>query len=132
MFWTWNTGYIFAKLEGNAPVAQTAAHSFTYHIGGFKNGENAMRIIKLPLQKSNDQQNIHQQQISQINIHIKVDINAWFNGKESIQIATNPICHSPGKLAMHFADNYAQMFSIMQPWKLLAPYYSHLYWYLLQ
>ncbi len=105
MFWTWNTGYIFAKLEGNAPAAQTAANGFTFHIGGFKKGENAIKTIQLPIQENN----------SSKDIQIKVDINAWFNGKEALPIANNPICHSPGKLALRFANNYAQMFTIMKP-----------------
>jgi hypothetical protein len=105
MFWTWNTGYIFAKLEGNAPVAQTAAHAFTYHIGGFKNAENAIRKIQLPIQDAR----------STKIINIKVDINAWFNGKQDLPIAKIPTCHSPGQLAVQFADNYARMFSMMQP-----------------
>jgi len=105
MFWTWNTGYIFAKLEGHAPLANTAAHSFTFHIGGFKNGENAIKTIQIPIRENN----------ATSAIHIKADINAWFNGYEAITIAKNPICHSPGKLALRFANNYAQMFSIIQP-----------------
>jgi hypothetical protein len=105
MFWTWNTGYIFAKLEGNSPVAKTAAHTFTYHIGGFKTGENAIKTIQLPILKTDFTKGIQ----------IKVDLNAWFNGKETLLIANNPICHSPGKLALRYANNYAQMFSILQP-----------------
>jgi hypothetical protein len=104
MFWTWNTGYIFAKLEGNAPLANTAAHAITYHIGGFRNGQNAIRTIVIPIKI-----------IDQKPVQIKVDINAWFNGKQGLKIAKIPICHSPGKLATQFADNYAQMFSIIQP-----------------
>lgn len=40
MFWTWNTGYIFAKLEGKSPSSTAPFQMFTYHIGGFKTGEN--------------------------------------------------------------------------------------------
>jgi hypothetical protein len=33
MFWSWNSGYIFAKLEGDCP--QSSNGTFTYHLGGF-------------------------------------------------------------------------------------------------
>jgi hypothetical protein len=37
MFWSWNSGYIFFKLEGTSPQAPN--NNFTYHIGGFAGGE---------------------------------------------------------------------------------------------
>src|SRR3954453_11162725 len=36
MFWTWNTGYVMAKLDGNSPSANMPQHAFSYHIGGYK------------------------------------------------------------------------------------------------
>jgi hypothetical protein len=48
MFWTWNTGYVMAKLEGTSAAAKTPAHAFSYHIGGYKKDEDASR--KFPLQ----------------------------------------------------------------------------------
>ncbi len=103
MFWTWNTGYIFAKLEGNSPVSKAPAHYVTYHIGGYKHNENALRVIQLNISKK---QWVHQ-------IDIGADVLAWFNGKQPLSIQEHPICHSPGKLAMQIADNYAQMFHII-------------------
>jgi hypothetical protein len=40
MFWSWNTGYIMAKLEGESPNAEEG--SFAFHIGGFE-GEYAVQ-----------------------------------------------------------------------------------------
>ena len=45
-------------------------------------------------------------------ITIEADINKWFQSTHTIKISQHPICHSPGELAMQFADNYANMFSI--------------------
>jgi hypothetical protein len=105
MFWTWNTGYVFAKLEGAAPSSVLPAHAFTYHIGGFRTGENVLKTIRLAIPGK----------ALPKDLQVKVDINTWFSGTNTLLIADRPVCHSPGALAMKFAANYAQMFSIIQP-----------------
>jgi hypothetical protein len=42
MFWSWNSGYIFAKAEGFA--AKAPEKNFIYHLGGFS-GENACNLV---------------------------------------------------------------------------------------
>jgi hypothetical protein len=103
MFWTWNTGYVFAKLEGQSDSSHAPAHYFSYHIGGFRQNENAEKIIMLNTQESNN--NI---------IKIKVDVLKWFDGVHNFPINKNAACHQPGFLAMQIADNYAKMFSIQR------------------
>ncbi|MBY0480572.1 MAG: hypothetical protein K2Q21_04385 [Chitinophagaceae bacterium] len=101
MFWTWNTGYVFAKLEGQSSASKSAAHRFTYHVGGFKEGENAIKKIRLALTEQNQP------------IHVSADINSWFNSRHPIKISESPVCHAPGPLALQLADNYSNMFSIL-------------------
>ncbi|MDE3252864.1 MAG: hypothetical protein KGO92_08650 [Bacteroidota bacterium] len=104
MFWTWNTGYIMAKLEGSSPEAQTAGHRFTYHIGGFRKGMETARNISIPFQQT----------VTQLTtLHILADINQWFTGKSILRISETPICHSPGALAVRIADNYQRQFSLL-------------------
>lgn len=107
MFWTWNSGYVMAKLEGNSASAKMPAHAFSYHIGGYMHDEQAARTIDLVLQK-----NISAE--TQAIINIKADILKWFDGMHQIKIADVAFCHEPGKTAMLFADNYSNMFSIIQ------------------
>ncbi len=104
MFWTWNTGYVMAKLEGQSASAKVAGNIFSHHVGGYKSSENTARAIVL-----NTTETISKQR--QI-IRINVDINKWFHSAHAISITNNPICHSTGKLAMQLADNYATMFTI--------------------
>ncbi len=104
MFWFWNTGYVMAKLEGSSSASTIAANSFTYHIGGYKTGENTVRKIALDIPLNN------QQPLSDLTID--ADINKWFSHVSAIHIAQTPVCHSPGALAVQIADNYAGMFSI--------------------
>jgi len=103
MFWTWNTGYIFAKLEGTSDSSHAAAHAFSYHIGGYKPGENAARKIVLNLPSANEHPS---------NIIISANINQWFQSTTNVHIAQTPVCHSTGTLALQIADNYSTMFTI--------------------
>lgn len=104
MFWTWNSGYIMAKLEGTSPHSTIAGQQFTYHIGGFKKDNNTARMITLQLPS---------QQEALTEITITADINAWFKSRHQLSIAETPVCHSPGSLAMKIADNYSTMFSLL-------------------
>jgi hypothetical protein len=103
MFWTWNSGYIMAKLEGSAEAVASAGHRFTYHIGGFRSGMNVVKKVKLDLPMAS-------KELSEI--HLSADINHWFKGNSDLKITETPVCHSPGALAMRIADNYSSMFSI--------------------
>ena len=103
MFWTWNSGYIMAKLEGSADESTSAGGRFTYHIGGFRTGMNTTRLIDLAIDNKG-------KEVTEI--HINADINHWFKGTTDIKISETPVCHSPGALAMKIADNYSTMFSL--------------------
>lgn len=107
MFWTWNTGYVMVKLEGNSPAANTPQHAFSYHVGGYKQNENAAREIYLTLPQALDCTN-------KCTVTISADVHKWFNAVHEIKIANTPFCHEPGVLATKLADNYAKMFTIAQ------------------
>ena len=47
MFWTWNSGYIFMKLEGKSPASRQPGHTYEYHIGGYKAPANCIRNVTL-------------------------------------------------------------------------------------
>jgi hypothetical protein len=102
MFWTWNSGYIMAKLEGTATASSIAGNAFTYHIGGFRNPMNTLRRTSFDLSQTDTQKEIV----------ITADINRWFKSKTELRIAETPVCHNPGKLAVMIADNYCSMFSL--------------------
>lgn len=102
MFWTWNSGYIMAKLEGTASSSLIAGKQFTYHIGGFRTMHNTSRHISLSLSTFNS------------SVTIIADAKKWFEGPHELIIAKEPVCHSPGALAVRIANNYATMFSIKE------------------
>lgn len=111
MFWTWNSGYIMAKLEGTSPVSTLPNQKFEYHIGGFKGAENALRrpVLLFPFG-----------QFSEIVpnkkgiITIQANANAWFYNPHDIKIEETPSCTTPGVLAKSIAENYTKMFTVIE------------------
>ncbi|MBO9204524.1 MULTISPECIES: MbnP family protein [Niastella] len=101
MFWTWNSGYIFARLEGKSDSSHAPAHLVNWDAGGFRPPYNASRKIKLDLLNTTSPV-----------ITIEADLVKWFNATHAIHIAQSPLCHQPGRLAMQLADNYSTMFSV--------------------
>ena len=107
MFWTWNTGFVSAKLEGFSPVSNMPHQMFQYHIGGFRTGQNTLRIVEIPLTDT-----LSMNRGTNTTIIIQADILKWFTGKHNLKIAPQPFVHSPGKTAVQYADNYASMFKL--------------------
>lgn len=105
MFWTWNSGYIMAKLEGISPQSPAAGQRFTYHIGGFRSTQNTAQPISLniPANHRGD------------TLWIRADALRWFGPGFPLRIGEHPVCHSPGTLAVSIAGNYRHMFFVVQP-----------------
>lgn len=124
MFWTWNTGYVYARLEGESDSAHSPAHRFTWDIGGYKDPSNALRTVTLDVAAGSGSMGggVHGDGPGEgerldgaggkKEICITADVLKWFDGKSPVHLAQTPICHQPGALAMRIADNYSTMFSV--------------------
>lgn len=110
MFWTWNSGYVMAKLEGTSPASAAPANSVSLHVGGFRTGENTVRKIEPTIPAGATIQLSHNRTTEVV---IEADAAKWFKGQHDLPISANPLCHNPGPLAVKFADNYSQMFKII-------------------
>ena len=111
MFWTWSTGYIMAKLEGNSPLASTPNHVIEYHIGGFKGAESVLRRVSLKFPPG---LLADVKQGSQSTVTVSANINRWFSNSNSIRISQAPVTMTPGALATQIANNYAGMFTVVE------------------
>jgi hypothetical protein len=109
MFWTWNSGYIMAKLEGNSPVSTQPNNAFEYHIGGFSGPDNVLKRVTLPFPSSQD---VSLQDGKSSEVTITADINTWFFNPNDVQLSINPVCMTPGPLARQIAENYIKMFTV--------------------
>jgi hypothetical protein len=113
MYWGWNSGYIFFKMEGEAaaaPLDPSGKHKFRYHIGGF-GGYNAPTLnnISTITVDLNAGGIAKVRQGREANIHLMVDIMKMFNGTTTVSIAANPTVMF-SEFSTRVANNYVQMF----------------------
>ncbi len=107
MFWSWSTGYIMAKLEGNSPQSTATNKKIMYHIGGFSGTNNVLKNVTIGF--GSETANVTASASPEV--HLKSDVLKWFTGTHTISIASLNVIHMPGANAKKIADNYAQMFS---------------------
>ena len=111
MFWTWNSGYIMAKLEGYSPASNQPNNLFEYHIGGFKGANKVQQTILLDLPAGKQ---IVTQNGGFSDATITADAARWFTGSANISIASLPAVMTPGSDAKTISQNYARMFSVQE------------------
>lgn len=108
MFWTWNSGYVMAKMEGNSPASKLVNNKFEFHIGGFSGRYNVLKKIHLTF----PDKFVHFTAGKTYKITIDADINTWWQNPHDIKISEHANITSPGKNAMNVSDNYAHMFYV--------------------
>ena len=106
MFWSWNNGYIFLKLEGMSPSA--SGGMFMYHVGGFKGTTNAIRTIAPDF--NGDVVDMRAGKTS--TIHMVANLAELFANPTTIDIGTLSMIHMPSAEAVTLADNYTDMFRV--------------------
>ncbi|GAB3960343.1 hypothetical protein GCM10028805_57770 [Spirosoma harenae] len=112
MYWDWNSGYIFFKLEGictQMAPDPAGEKRFQFHIGLFGGYDtktiNNLRTISIPFGANSVALGIGQQ----AQVTIQADVAKVFDGSTRISIATNPnVMVSP--FSTTIANNYAGMF----------------------
>ncbi|MBK7817412.1 MAG: hypothetical protein IPJ60_07490 [Sphingobacteriaceae bacterium] len=108
MFWSWSTGYIFAKLEATSPQSSAGGQTVTFHVGGFTTPNNSIRTANISFGSSTA--NVTAGTTPEV--HLKSDLAKWFFGAGgTVTFATMNTIMSPGANAKKIADNYAQSFS---------------------
>ncbi len=108
MFWAWNTGYIFIKLEGIAAASKSPGHIFEYHIGGYRAPTNAIRQIRLSLGKNG-------LSVGGDTAELKIKVDALQLLKEPVSIDFAKLSSvTDAHNATMVADNYIDMFSIIE------------------
>ena len=113
MYWVWNSGYIFLKLEGTSTVLPAADNAFFYHIGGFGgyNSPTINNIKSITLTSTGAAAEVRKNKPEAPHIHILADALKVLNGPTPISIAANPmVMFNP--FSVNIANNYQSMFKI--------------------
>jgi len=113
MYWSWNSGYIFYKLEGTSPQVPSMGmmgKTFMYHIGLF-GGKTSPTInnIKTVTLDLSQRGNAQVKAGKETNIHLMVDVLKMFSGNTTISIAAHPMVVSDAYSAT-IANNLVGMF----------------------
>jgi hypothetical protein len=112
MYWVWNQGYIFLKLEAYKyePKGGSANIPYVYHIGGF-GGYNTPTINNIRSIELSFPTSLHVHQTIKHKIKIKADLLKVITGPNPIKFEDNPtVMLTP--FSAKVADNYVNMFSI--------------------
>jgi len=107
MFWTWNSGYIMAKLEGTSPQSSASGKSIIYHVGGFSGASSVIRSTTLTFPTT-----LVVKSGTTPNIHIDGDVAEWFGFPNVIEFSKKPVLMTLGKDLVNLADNYQDMFRV--------------------
>jgi hypothetical protein len=111
MYWSWNSGYIFFKMEGVSPASTQNGNIFQYHIGLFGGYNtptlNNIKNISLDLTARGVPQ---VKNTKSTNIHLTVDVLKMFSGTTPISIAANSVIMA-NPISANVANNYTAMFS---------------------
>ena len=116
MYWMWNSGYIFLKMEGISSVAPLDSASntnlFQYHIGGFGGYSSATinNIKNISLTIPGDARATIRKDVTP-EMHLLVDAKKVLDGGTNISIAANSMVMF-SDYSVNIANNYANMFKI--------------------
>jgi len=105
MFWEWNSGYIFYKLEGtfvskNSPTEDV----YNIHVGGFKGEDNCMRWVELTLPTVLI--------VNEVNRKVNINTNVAEVFKSPSTIGFDDYFPVVSTIFPKLADNYQDMFTI--------------------
>ncbi len=98
MYWTWQSGYINVKLEGQSNLCNTRNHEFEFHLGGYFPYPTCKSVVLDVIQNET--------------IKIEVDISKFIN---TINLAEQHHLMTPGKEAAVLSEKFIKAFSIVQP-----------------
>lgn len=106
MFWTWNSGYIMAKIEGSYLKGGNPNASYIWHCGGYDLPYSSIRQVNLSFPQTGIDT------LQKTTIDLNVDVLEWFKTPNQIRIDSIPVFNDPSTLSVKVADNYADMFTV--------------------
>lgn len=114
MYWSWNSGYIFLKMEGDSPVAPADPNGnkkYRFHIGGFGGYSsptiNNIRETTIDLTSKGT---VKVKSGRQPVVHLTMDVMKIMNGSSTVSLAANSTVMF-GAYSANIANNYKGAFA---------------------
>ncbi len=116
MYWSWNAGYIFVKVEGTSPQAPlnpgTGENTFQYHTGLFGGYDSpTLNNLKTVSLETHHGEPAKVRRSGGPHFHLYVDVLEMFTAPTNVSVVTNPTSHA-GPYSKTVADNYADMITL--------------------
>ena len=112
MYWSWNSGYIFLKMEGMYDSVSTMK-MFMYHIGGYGGYSsptiNNIKNVTLSFNGTNAE--VRKAKTSGPEAHLYVDALKVLNGITNVDFFANPMVMF-NAYSVNIANNYSSMISV--------------------
>ena len=109
MFWTWNSGYIFFKLEGTSPASGADLQRIEHHIGGYKGDQNVASAVQLTFPEN---ELLTVAANKKTTVLIETNLDHYWNSRSEIRISAVPAIMTPGPLSKKIAANFSSLFSV--------------------
>lgn len=96
MYWTWQSGYINFKLEGNSNLCKTRHNEFQFHLGGYQQPFKCLQTVFVQVKPS-------------ANIKLNMDVVKFL-----VYIQLSELNHimSPSKEAVELSEKITETFSV--------------------
>lgn len=119
MYWSWNSGYIFVKVEGTSPQAPvdpgTGERTIQYHTGLFGGKDsptlNNLKTVQITSTGENARVRQDSKGSEAPTMHLYVDVLEMFTTPTTFKVSDVPASHA-GAFSKNIADNYADMFRL--------------------
>lgn len=120
MFWSWNSGYIAVKFEGQSNMSNGGASGETvtsdnkkgivYHVGGWKNIAGSAFVYNNKKITLTFDTNVKVEKSKTPEVHLVFDVLSMFKGTKNIDFTGNHNVHKPSDGA-DMANNIAKAFA---------------------
>jgi hypothetical protein len=112
MFWTWESGYIMALLEGKSPRAvvmpANPSGNLFFHMGGFQGRNSVLRTVTLPLPSPAV---VRAGKVTEL--HVTHNVREWFANPTAVDFSQTYVTME-GPMAAKIADNYMDAFTVTE------------------
>lgn len=111
MYWSWNSGYIFFRIDATSPQSTEAGNLCFFHVGGYGGYSTAttnnIRNVSISTTEAAEVREGKNPEV-----HVYTDILQAFTSPNNYSIATYGAAFHMPSAATKMADNYVDMFSI--------------------